>query len=277
MRHVLLIDCNDEKGLVSKIATALFHRDANIISNREFVDPSTNRFFMRTEFEGAMDEETMFRILDGLLPKDANVRIESKRKKRLVILATKEPHCLGDILIRCAYNNLNATIEAVISNRSDLKSLVEKFEVPFFHVAHDDKDPGLLANEMLSLIDPYNPDWLVSAKYMRILPPMFVQRFQNRIINIHHSFLPAFVGASPYRQAYDRGVKIIGATAHFINDDLDQGPIICQDVIPVTHRHGAKDMAAAGCDVEKTVLSRALQLAVNESIFVNGNKTVVFE
>ncbi len=277
MRHILLIDCNDEKGLVSKIATALFHRDANIISNREFVDPSTNRFFMRTEFDGAMDEETLRHVLDGLLPKGANVRIESNRKKRLAILVTKEPHCLGDILVRCAYNTLNATIEAVIGNRNDLRSLVEKFDVPYFYIPHEDKGRDEHAEEMLKVIEKSGSDFVVTAKYMRILPAFFVKRFPERIINIHHSFLPAFVGASPYRQAFERGVKIIGATAHFVNEQLDQGPIICQDVITITHRHSAMDMAEAGSDVEKTVLSRALQLAVNERIFVNGNKTVIFE
>ena len=277
MRHILLIDCDDEKGLVSKISTALFHRDANIISNREYVDPASNRFFMRTEFEGEMDQKAVRHILDGLLPDGANVRVTDRRTQRLVIMATKEPHCLGDILIRCAYRTLNAVIEAVISNRDDLRPLVEKFDVPFYHVSHESKDREAHAAEMLEIIERCDPRWIVAAKYMRILPPSFVQRYRNRIINIHHSFLPAFIGANPYKQAHARGVKIIGATAHFINEDLDQGPIICQDVIPVTHRHSASDMAAAGRDVEKTVLAKALGLAVNESILVNGNKTVVFD
>lgn len=276
MRHILLIDCEDEKGLVSKISTALFHRDANIISNREFVDAATNRFFMRTEFEGEMDTVTVEHIVKGLLPKNANVRVTDRRKQRLVILATKEAHCLGDILIRCAYHTLNADISAVISNHDTLRTLVEKFDVPFFHVSHEGKARDSHAEEMMSLALGFAPNWIVAAKYMRVLPPAFVRCFERRIINIHHSFLPAFIGATPYRQAYERGVKIIGATAHFVNEDLDQGPIICQDVIPVTHRHSAKDMAAAGRDVEKIVLAKALQLAVNESIFVNGNKTVVF-
>jgi formyltetrahydrofolate deformylase len=277
MRHILLIDCDDEKGLVSKISTALFHRDANIISNREFVDSATNRFFMRTEFEGEMDRQTVERIVDGLLPKNANVRVSTRRTHRLVVMATKEPHCLGDILIRCAYNALNASIEAVIANRDTLQSLVEKFDIPFYHVPHEDKDREEHAFEMQKIAERFSPDWVVTAKYMRVLPSSFVRAFKNRIINIHHSFLPAFIGADPYRQAHERGVKIIGATAHFVNEDLDQGPIICQDVIPVTHRHSAKEMAAKGRDVEKTVLAKALKLVVNESIFVNGNKTVVFE
>ena len=231
MRHILLIDCADEKGLVSKISTALFHRDANIISNREFVDAASNRFFMRTEFEGDMDRQTVERIMEGLLPKDANIHVFDRRKQRLVVMATKEPHCVGDILIRCAYNTLNASIEAVIANRDTLRPLVEKFDVPFFHVSHEDKDREAHALEMLEIAGRFSPDWIVTAKYMRILPPNFVRAYNNRIINIHHSFLPAFIGADPYRQAHERGVKIIGATAHFVNEDLDQGPIICQ-------RHG---------------------------------------
>lgn len=277
MRHILLIDCKDEKGLVSKISTTLFRRDVNIISNREFVDPVSNHFFMRTEFKGDIDESELTREIKDLLPKDANIRTVARQKQPIVVMASKEPHCLGDILIRCAYNTLDATIEAVISNHDNLRSLAEKFDVPFFYVPHEDKDREDHAKEMLDIISRYNPRWIVTAKYMRILPPNFVRRFKNKIINIHHSFLPAFIGASPYRQAHDRGVKIIGATAHFVNEDLDQGPIICQDVIPVTHRNSAKDMAAAGRDVEKTVLSKALMLAVGESVFVNGNKTVVFD
>lgn len=277
MRHILLIDCNDQKGLVAKISSALFQMDVNIITNREFVDPVTSCFFMRTEFDGGCDTAILEQKLRGFLPADANTRLTKREKKKVVVLATKEPHCLGDILIRCAYNTLNATIDAVICNHERLKGLVEKFNVPFFCVSHEGKDREKHAAEILTIVDRYKPDYLVLAKYMRILPPSFVNRFKNRIINIHHSFLPAFIGANPYKQAYERGVKIIGATAHFVNVDLDQGPIIGQDVIIVNHRHSARDMAIAGKDVEKTVLSKALNLVVNESVFVSGNKTVVFD
>ena len=277
MRHILLIDCNDEKGLVAKVSSFLFAHDVNIISNREFVDPETSRFFMRTEFEGDIDASTVEADLTAMLPGGATWRLSDREKKKLVILATKEPHCLGDILIRCAFNNLNAAIEAVICNHDKLKGLVERFDVPFHLVSHEGKGRAEHAAEILSIVEGYRPDYLVLAKYMRILPPEFVSRYTNRIINIHHSFLPAFVGANPYKQAYERGVKIIGATAHFVNVDLDQGPIIGQDVVAVNHRYSARDMAMAGKDVEKTVLSKALSLVVGESVFVSGNKTVVFD
>jgi formyltetrahydrofolate deformylase len=276
MRQVLLIDCEDQKGLVAKVSTELFSQGVNITSNREFVDPVTNRFFMRTEFEGEIKENDIVAKIKSLLSQGANVRLARQGKKKLVILGTKEPHCLGDILIRCAYNALNATIEAVICNRDTLRSLVEKFGVPFHFVDHKDKERTAHAEEIRAVADRYAPDYLVLAKYMRILPEAFVSKYENRIINIHHSFLPAFVGANPYRQAHERGVKIIGATAHFVSADLDQGPIIGQDVIPINHRYTAKNMAAAGRDVEKTVLAKALSLVVDDCVFVNGNKTVVF-
>jgi formyltetrahydrofolate deformylase len=277
MRQVLLIDCPDQTGLVAKVSTELFNRGVNITSNREFVDPLTRHFFMRTEFEGETADGDIVRAMKALLEPGAGVRLASPGKKRLVILGTKEPHCLGDILIRCAYNALNATIEAVVCNHDTLGSLVEKFGVPFHFVDHRNLDREAHAEAIREVVDHYSPDYLVLAKYMRILPPKFVSRYPNRIINIHHSFLPAFVGASPYKQAYERGVKIIGATAHFVNADLDQGPIIGQEVLPVNHRYTARDMASAGRDVEKIVLAKALALVVDDCVFVSGNKTVVFD
>jgi formyltetrahydrofolate deformylase len=277
MRHILLIVCDDQKGLVAKVTSSLFGCDVNIISNREFVDAATGRFFMRTAFEGQVNVAALSDHLKSILPEGAQVSLSSNEKKRLVVLATKEPHCLGDILIRCAFNSLNATISAVICNHEKLRQLVERFDVPFHYVPHGDKTRFAHAAEIDTTLEKYHPDYLVLAKYMRILPSEFVERYTNRIINIHHSFLPAFVGANPYRQAFDRGVKIIGATAHFVNADLDQGPIIVQDVIHVNHRYTARDMSSAGKDVEKTVLSKALNLVVNESVMANGNKTVVFD
>jgi formyltetrahydrofolate deformylase len=158
-----------------------------------------------------------------------------------------------------------------------LKSLVEKFNVPFYYVGHEERSREQHEEELLKVIRNYNPDFLVLAKYMRILSPSFIDNFANRIINIHHSFLPAFIGANPYAQAYERGVKIIGATAHFVNNNLDEGPIIAQNVIPVTHSQSAKEMAQAGRDVEKIVLANALELVFNEKVFVYRNKTIIFD
>lgn len=277
MRRVLLIDCEDQKGLVAAVSTELFNRGVNITSNREFVDQGNSRFFMRTEFEGEVDEADLVARLRALVSAGANVRMARPDRKTLVVLGSREPHCLGDILIRCAYNAINATIAAVICNHDRLRPLVEKFGVPFHLVGHDGMDREAHAAAILGVLEGYRPDYVVLAKYMRILPPSFVRRYRHRIINIHHSFLPAFVGANPYRQAHERGVKIIGATAHFVSEALDEGPIIGQDVIPVTHRYTARDMAAAGRDVEKIVLAKALGLVVDDAVFVNGNKTVVFD
>ncbi len=276
-RNVLLIDCDDAKGLVARVSSELFKRSVNILSNREFVDPASGRFFMRTEYAGSIDHQELLDCLIEILPDAANVRLGNKNKKRLVVLATKEPHCLGDLLIKCEYGDLNAQIEAVVANHATLGPLVEKFKVPFHLVSHKNKERLEHAMEIRNIVRTYNPDYLVLAKYMRILPPEFVKEYVNKIVNIHHSFLPAFIGANPYKQAFYRGVKIIGATAHFVTDNLDEGPIIGQDVVDVNHRLTAKDMAKAGRDVEKIVLSKALSNVVSDRVYVCGNKTIVFD
>ncbi|HDL4147200.1 TPA: formyltetrahydrofolate deformylase, partial [Mannheimia haemolytica] len=196
-------------------------------------------------------------------------------RKRIVILVTKEAHCLGDLLMKNYYGGLDVEIAAVIGNHETLKSLVERFDIPFHLVSHENltrvEHDKLLAEK----IDEYSPDYIVLAKYMRVLNPEFVARYPNRVVNIHHSFLPAFIGAKPYHRAYERGVKIIGATAHFVNDELDEGPIIMQNVINVDHTYTAEAMMRAGRDVEKTVLSQALELVLADKVFVYKNKTII--
>ncbi|MDD3775669.1 MAG: formyltetrahydrofolate deformylase [Sulfurovaceae bacterium] len=275
-RARVLIDCEDAKGLVYKISKVFYDRELNIESNREFVDPENGRFFMRTVISGEFEAKDLEKELKAILPPNANTRVILPKRKKIVILATKESHALGDILIRHADGELDADIEAVISNHDTLERLVRRFDIPFYNVCADGicrEDHEKLVIDVLRGIDF---DYMVLAKYMRILTPDFVSHFSGKIINIHHSFLPAFVGANPYKQAYDRGVKIIGATAHFVTDDLDEGPIIAQDVIPINHRFDWRDMQRAGKDVEKIVLSRALSLVINDRVFVNGNKTIVF-
>ena len=275
--HILLINCPDQSGLVYKITSVVYKNNLNIISNGEFVERTFNYFFMRTEFSGAFDREALLKDLKETLPKGVEIRLTDNRKKNVVILATKEHHCLSDLLIRHAFNELQANVLCVISNHELLKDLVEKFNVPFYFIGHEKKSREEHEQELLTVIEKYNPDFLVLAKYMRILSSEFADKFANRIINIHHSFLPAFIGANPYVQAYERGVKIIGATAHFVNNNLDEGPIIAQNVIPVTHSQSAKEMAQAGRDVEKIVLANALQLVFNERVFVYRNKTIIFD
>lgn len=275
--HILLISCSDAPGLVHRVTGIVFRHQLNIISNCEFVEHKCSYFFMRTEFSGEFDEPTLMDELKAVLPEDAVMQLSPRVKKDIVVLVTKEHHCLSDLLVRHEFNELGANIVAVISNYETLHPLVAKFKVPFFCITTDGKTREQHEQQILKCIRQFNPSYLVLAKYMRVLSPDFVAAFPNQIINIHHSFLPAFVGANPYAQAYDRGVKIIGATAHFVNHGLDDGPIIAQSVIPVTHTHCAKEMARAGHDVEKIVLARSLKLVLENRVFVYNNKTVIFD
>lgn len=274
-RKILLTDCPDAKGLIAKITNICYKHQLNIIQNNEFVDHRTRRFFMRTELEGIFNDTTLLADLDDALPEGTKRRLIAAGRKRVVILVTKEAHCLGDLLMKTYYGGLDVDIAAVIGNHETLRVLVERFDIPYHCVSHEGLSREEHDQQMCAQIDAYNPDYLVLAKYMRVLTPEFVGHYPNKIINIHHSFLPAFIGAKPYHQAYERGVKIIGATAHFVNDNLDEGPIIVQDVINVDHTYSAEDMMLAGRDVEKNVLSRALRLVLDQHIFVHGNRTVV--
>jgi formyltetrahydrofolate deformylase len=275
--HILLIDCPDETGLVHRVTGVLYRHGCNIVSNHEFVDRDAGQFFMRTEFSGDLDADAIVKELCGLLPKSATIRLADDVPRRIVVLATKEPHCLGDLLIRHEFGDLSSQILAVISNHETLGPLVRKFGIPFHCVSHEGLTREQHEAALLSQLETYAPEYIVLAKYMRILTPAFVAQYSRRILNIHHSFLPAFTGAGPYRQAFERGVKIIGATAHFVNAGLDTGPIIAQDVIPVDHGHTAADMARAGRDVEQIVLARALRLVFEERVFLSGNRTIIFE
>lgn len=275
-QHTLLIQCDDQPGLIYQITNIVFHQQFNILSSNEYVDVEKNRFFFRSVICGQVDTFVLSESLKKVLPKESELRLVREEKKRIVVLATKEHHCLGEILIKNQFDELGAEVLCVISNHKILEPLVKKFDLPFHHVPTKGLSREEHEAKVVKVIDKYDPTFLVLAKYMRILTPSFVERYPNRIINIHHSFLPAFIGANPYGQAHDRGVKIIGATAHFVNNELDQGPIITQNVINVNHDHTPKSLAAAGKEVEKTVLNRALKLVFEERVLLNGNKTVVF-
>lgn len=272
---ILLTECPDDTGLVAKITNICYKHQLNIIKNSEFVENETKRFFMRTELKGIFNDKTLLADLEFTLPEGSSYKLLPKERKRIVILVTKEAHCLGDLLMKNYYGGLDVEIAAVIGNHDTLRELVERFDIPFHLVSHENltrvEHDKLLAEK----IDEYAPDYIVLAKYMRVLNPEFVARYPNRVVNIHHSFLPAFIGAKPYQRAYERGVKIIGATAHFVNDELDEGPIIMQNVINVDHTYTAEAMMRAGRDVEKTVLSQALELVLNDKIFVYKNKTII--
>lgn len=274
-KKVLRTICPDAKGLIAKITNICYKHELNIVQNNEFVDHRTGRFFMRTELEGIFNDTTLLADLDSALPVGSVRELQPAGRRRVVIMVTKEAHCLGDLLMKSAFGGLDMEIAAVIGNHETLRSLVERFDIPFVLISHEghtrEEHDMLMADE----IERYQPDYVVLAKYMRVLTPEFVKRFPNKIINIHHSFLPAFIGARPYHQAYERGVKIIGATAHYVNDNLDEGPIIMQDVIHVDHTFSADDMMRAGRDVEKNALSRALDKVLAQRVFVYGNRTII--
>jgi formyltetrahydrofolate deformylase len=276
-QYRVLIDANDEKGLVHKVSSVFYENDLNILSNSEFVDKDSSKFFMRSVVDGDIDLYNLKKSIEEVLPSSANIDVIAPQKKNIIIMATKEMHALGDILIRHESGELEANILAVISNYSDLGSLVGKFNIPYITISHENLERAQHEDKILECLSQYKDlDYIVLAKYMRILTPRFVEAYEDKIINIHHSFLPAFIGANPYKQAYDRGVKIIGATSHFVNNNLDEGPIIAQEVVHVNHAYGWRDMQRKGKDVEKIVLSRALKLALEDRIFVYANKTVIF-
>lgn len=273
--YILLIDTVDAKGLVYNVSKVLFANNLNIEQNAEYVDSESKKFFMRSVISGDVNTNMLLKELKEVLPENSTIKLNKKSKKEIVILATKESHVLGDLLIRYIDGELDANIKAVIANHNYLRDLVEKFNIPFHCISAEDMEREAHEELVIEQIKEYDPELIVLAKYMRILTPKFVNAFPQQVLNIHHSFLPAFIGANPYKQAHHRGVKIIGATAHYVTDDLDEGPIIAQDVVRVDHTYSWQDMRRAGRNVEKVVLSNALQLLLEDKVFVFGNKTVI--
>ncbi|WP_174234529.1 formyltetrahydrofolate deformylase [Candidatus Erwinia haradaeae] len=274
-RTVLHTISPDSKGLIAKITNICYSNQLNIVQNNEFVDNYSNFFFMRTELEGHVDNDKFLRDLDFVLPVGSNRELRSLKRQRIVILVSQEAHCLGELLIKNLYAELDIDIAVVISNHDTLRSLVERFDIPFIFSSHSGLTRIEHDKNIADKIDFYCPDYIVLAKYMRVFTADFVHRYKNKIINIHHSFLPAFIGARPYHQAYDRGVKIIGATAHYVNENLDGGAIIIQDVIPIDHSYKPEDMMRAGRDLEKSVLSRSLYQIATQRVFIHGNRTIL--
>ncbi|BDU50180.1 formyltetrahydrofolate deformylase [Haliovirga abyssi] len=276
-KSIVLIECTDKKGLVNKVTSVIFGLGLNIVSNNQFVDEESNHFFMRTEIVGKVSKDILVDKIKENLPDDAMIKVIESKPKRIVIMGTKEHHCFSDIIIRSEYKEINADIVGAIGNYDELRGLAEKFDIPYSFITHNEKTKEEHEDEIIKKIEEYNPDYIVLAKYMRILTPKFVEKYEHKIINIHHSFLPAFIGANPYRQAYNRGVKIIGATAHFVTNDLDDGPIIAQEVLKIDHTYSAKEMRNAGRDAERAAFSKALKLVFEDRVFINKNRTVIFE
>jgi formyltetrahydrofolate deformylase len=274
---VILIQCKDSIGLVAAIAQVISNFNSNIIAMREHVDIQASRFFARIDIQEAIDTSVLIIGLKKVLPIDAAIRINPLPDKKVVVFVSKEYHCLSDILVRNYFKTLGATIDCVIGNHATLEDICKRFDVPFHFVSHEAKTKEEFETELHMVVANYQPNYLILAKFMRILSAEFVAHYPYKIINIHHSFLPAFIGANPYKKAFERGVKLIGATAHFVTNDLDEGPIITQQTIPVNHSFSASDMVRSGKEIEKAVLAKALQYVFEDRVFIYDNKTVVFE
>jgi formyltetrahydrofolate deformylase len=214
---VIVIQCTDQIGLVAKISGLLAEEKFNILSMNEYVDKAENLFFMRLEVHKEAQEASLEQKLSELLPANALIKVNPKPVKNAIVMVTKEYHCLADILIRNYFKTLGASVQCVIGNYTNLEDICKRVDIPFHHIAFENSSAES-ENQILDIIDQYEHDYIVLAKFMRILSPDFVSRFPRKIINIHHSFLPAFAGANPYKQAYERGVKLVGATAHFVTD-----------------------------------------------------------
>jgi formyltetrahydrofolate deformylase len=278
MDLIASLQCADQPGIVHAMTSAVLAAEGNIIENQQFTDHATNTFVMRTRFESAQGLEKAAATLQGGLAQfNPSLHIRpTDEKPRAMVLVTKESHCLRDLLYLLELNELPIEIPLVVSNREDLKELVEAHNIPFLYLPIDSANKTAQEQVLLAKIAELKIDFIVLARYMQILSSEFCAALPGKIINIHHSFLPGFKGAKPYHQAHDRGVKIIGATAHFVTPDLDEGPIIEQDVAHVNHTATPEQLISLGRDIERRVLSRAVRLYAEERIFIVGHRTVVF-
>lgn len=278
---ILLLSCPDQRGLVAATSGFIVERGGNIVHADQHLDERHGLFLQRIEFTLPNEvEREAFRDEFANLASDLGMTwelAEETDRQRVAVLASKEGHCLLDLLSRARLGSLNIDIPAVISNHPDHQEITEKFGVPYVYLPVDPSDKAAQQRQLLDTLDQLNVDLVVLARYMQILPAEIIDRFPHRIINIHHSFLPAFIGAKPYHQAYDRGVKIIGATAHYATAELDQGPIIRQDVTPVSHRDTPDRLIRQGADLEQIVLADAVRLHTERRVITYANRTVVFD
>jgi formyltetrahydrofolate deformylase len=275
MDLIASLQCADQPGIVHAMTSAVLACGGNIIENQQFTDPATNTFVMRTRFETSQGQAAAEKSLsDGLAKYSPSLHIRpTSERPRALVMVTKESHCLRDLLYLNELGELKVEIPLVISNHEDLRQLVESHGVKFMYLPGDKKAQEAEITKQIELL---KIDFVVLARYMQILSAEFCDRMPGKIINIHHSFLPGFKGAKPYHQAHERGVKIIGASAHFVTSDLDEGPIIEQDVAHVTHIATPEELIAIGRDIERRVLAKAVKLYSEDKIFVVGKRTVVF-
>jgi formyltetrahydrofolate deformylase len=278
MDLIASLQCEDQPGIVHAMTSAVLACQGNIIENQQFTDHATNTFVMRTRFETSQGIDAAKKtLLAGLAHFNPTLHIRpTQEKPRALVLVTKESHCLRDLLYLLELEELPVEIPMVISNREDLRDLVEGHGIPFQYLPITSETKSAQEAKIEKIVAELKIDFIVLARYMQILSSEFCAKMPGKIINIHHSFLPGFKGAKPYHQAHDRGVKIIGATAHFVTADLDEGPIIEQDVAHVNHSATPEQLIALGRDIERRVLSRAVSLYAEDRIFIVGQRTVVF-
>ncbi|MEK5038400.1 formyltetrahydrofolate deformylase [Sporosarcina sp. FSL K6-3457] len=281
-RGRLLVKCPDKPGIVSLVSTFLYNHKANIIESSQYSsDPENGTFFIRIEFqcenliEQAVQIEKDFVEVARKHSMDYHFAFGNERK-RSAIFVSKEPHCLMELLWEWQNGDLETDVVVVISNHEEARDMVESLGIPFHYIPANKDIRKQVEAEQIRLMEEYNVDLLILARYMQILTPDFVSHFPNQIINIHHSFLPAFIGARPYERAYGRGVKLIGATSHYVTNDLDEGPIIEQDIERVDHRDSVIDLKKIGSRIERRVLAKAVKWHLENRVIVEGNKTIVF-
>ncbi|SDK88825.1 formyltetrahydrofolate deformylase [Modicisalibacter muralis] len=277
----LVVSCPDRVGIVARVSGFIASQGGSITEASQHSDLATGRFFMRYEIQAdsvSLDAEGL-RQAFGPIADEFEMRwalYDTALRKRVVLMVSRASHCLVDLLYRWTAGELDCDIVGVISNHDDLRRLVQGHDIPFHHVPVSVDTKAAAFDEVERLVDSVSADCVVLARYMQILPPRLCRRYAGRVINIHHSFLPSFAGAKPYHQAYDRGVKLIGATCHYVTDELDEGPIIEQDIHRISHCHDADDLVRFGRDVEKAVLARGLRWHLQDRVLIHGNKTVVF-
>jgi len=278
----LNLSCADRPGIVASISSLLFSSGCNIIESHQFSDPLTNIFCMRVTFtalDNLSDSREFHTSLNELSKQfEMNLNLASRlAPKNLLLLASKEDHCLLEVLYKIKIGDINANPVAVVSNHDDLRGIANNHNIPYFKIDHHGKDDLAACKDILRIADDLQVDLIGLARYMQILHPQICTEYLNKIINIHHSFLPAFKGAEPYKRAHERGVKMIGATAHFVNEQLDEGPIISQAVEKVDHSKDINRLKNIGRNIEREVFSRAIKLFCEDRIFVAGDRTIVFE
>lgn len=282
-RYILTLSCADVAGIVASVATFLKENGGFILESAQFGDESTGKFFMRVNFEADSKAPPFEKFKTLFLDKIATPfkmdwkLTDTAKKPKVILMVSKQGHCLNDILHRYSTGYLPIEIPAVVSNHEDLKHMADWYKIPFIYLPVDAKNKEKQEQELLKIIEKEKTDLLVLARYMQILSGSVCEKMRGKAINIHHSFLPSFKGAKPYHQAYARGVKLIGATAHFVTTDLDEGPIIDQEATRVEHTHKPEDLIAMGQDAECIVLTRSIKYFIEQRVLLNGNKTVIFK